>query len=52
MFRTYDYYLRTDKGTKSCRDLNAAEYMFSCRKHASIIRKNRKTGAEEVIANK
>ncbi len=51
-FRTYDYYLKTEKGTKNCRDLRAAEYLYSCRKHATIIRENRKTGEKETVATK
>lgn len=51
-FRTYDYSLQTKKGIMSCRDRQAAEYLYSCRKHATLIRRNRKTGEEEIVASK
>lgn len=51
-FRTYDYYIVTGKGRKNCKDRNAAEYLFSRRKHATIWQINRKDGSETMIATK
>ena len=50
--RTYNYYVKTEKRYLSCRDRRSAEYIYSCNKHARIIRHNRHTGVDEVIAEK
>lgn len=50
--KRYTYTLDTPNRIYQCRDLNAAEYMFSCRKTASIHRHDRITGEDAIIRTK
>ena len=48
----YTYTLITPRRTMQCRDLNAAEYMYSCRKSASLWRHDRFTGVDSLVMSK
>lgn len=48
----FTYTLVTPRRTFQCRDLNAAEYMYSCRKTASLWRHDRFTGVDSLVRTK
>ena len=50
--KRYSYSIKTATRFLSCTNLRSAEYIYSCNKHAKIIRHNRHTGVDEVIAEK
>nr|DAL02888.1 MAG TPA: hypothetical protein [Caudoviricetes sp.] len=48
----FNYAIVTPKRTTVCRDMNAALYLYSCRKTASIVRHDRQTGNDSIVASK
>jgi hypothetical protein len=50
--KRFDYLLVGTKGTTLCSSLRSAEYLFSCRKTATIVKRDRSTGLDFIIAAK
>lgn len=48
----FNYALVTPRRSTACRDMQAALYMYSCRKTATIVRRNRHSGEESIVASK
>lgn len=48
----FNYALVTPKRSTVCRDMQSALYMYSCRKTATIVRHDRRTGDDSIVASK
>lgn len=48
----FNYVLVTPKRSTVCRDMQSALYMYSCRKTATIVRHDRQTGNDSIVASK
>lgn len=48
----FNYTLTTPKRSTACRDMHSTLYMYSCRKTATIVRHDRRTGNDEIVASK